>query len=358
MPTLKNIRAPLTSLLLAGAALLLTGCNTVLLNAPGDVAAQQGRLIIVSTVLMLLIIVPVMALTVFFAWRYRASNKQATYTPDWDHSTGLELIIWSAPLLIIIALGAVTWISTHTLDPYRALRRIDAKRAMPQDTQPLVVQVVALDWKWLFIYPEQGIATVNELAAPIDVPIQFRITGSTVMNSFYIPALAGQIYAMPGMETKLHAVMNKAGEYEGFSANYSGAGFSHMRFKFHGVSPGDFDKWVQQAKAGGNTLSREGYLQLEKPSEREPVKRFASVAPDLYDRILNRCVGADQMCMTQMMAIDSKGLGSTAGYKVASGGDATTAAIRGARPYVEALVCTADNPQGKPLARPEPTAVN
>jgi cytochrome o ubiquinol oxidase subunit 2 len=294
MPPLKNFRA----LMLAPVALLLAGCDTVLLNAPGDVAAQQGRLIVVSTVLMLLIIVPVIALTVLFAWRYRQSNTEATYSPDWDHSTVLELVIWSAPLLIIIALGAVTWISTHTLDPYRPLRRIDEARAIPANTKPLEVQVVALDWKWLFIYPEQGIATVNELAAPVDVPITFKITASSVMNSFYIPALAGQIYAMPGMETKLHAVMNKAGDYEGFSANYSGAGFSDMRFKFHGMSAADFDKWVQAAKAGGQTLNRESYLQLAKPSQREPVKRYATVASDLYDRVLNRDVASAQMCTT------------------------------------------------------------
>ena len=297
MPSLKNFRA----LLLAPAALLLAGCDTVLLNAPGDVAAQQGRLVVVSTLLMLLIIVPVIALTVLFAWRYRQANKEATYEPDWDHSTVLELVIWSAPLLIIIALGAITWISTHTLDPYRPLRRLDAERKVSEDSRPLVVEVVALDWKWLFIYPELGIATVNELAAPVDVPISFKITGSSVMNSFYIPALAGQIYAMPGMETRLHAVMNKVGVYEGFSANYSGAGFSDMRFKFHGMSTVDFGKWVAAAKAGQPTLDRAGYLQLEKPSIRDAVKHYSSVAPDLYDRILNRCVGADQMCMTQMM---------------------------------------------------------
>ncbi|MES1162829.1 MAG: COX aromatic rich motif-containing protein, partial [Rhizobacter sp.] len=189
-------------------------------------------------------------------------------------------------------------------------------------------------------------ATVNELAAPIDVPITFKITGSTVMNSFYIPALAGQIYAMPGMETKLLAVMNKAGEYEGFSANYSGAGFSHMRFKFRGLSGAEFDKWVQTARASGNTLSREGYLQLEKPSEREPAKLFATVAPDLYERILNRCVDANKMCMTQMMAIDAGGLGSTAAYTVAA---------LDRRSYVEALACTPDNPEGRPVPRAAPT---
>ena len=192
-------------------AALSAGCNLVLLHPAGAVAAQQGHLIVVSTVLMLLVIIPVMALTVLFAWRYRKSNSQATYAPDWDHSTQLELVIWAAPLLIIIALGAVTWINTHTLDPYRPLRRLDATRPVAVGAQPLVVEVVALDWKWLFIYPEQGIAVVNDLAAPVDVPVTFKITASTVMNSFFIPSLAGQIYAMPGMETELHAVMNKPG---------------------------------------------------------------------------------------------------------------------------------------------------
>ena len=341
MPALKTLCA----LLLLPVILLLSGCNTVLLNAPGDVAAQQGRLIIVATVLMLLIIVPVIALTCLFAWRYRQSNQEATYSPEWHHSTALELVIWSAPLLIIIALGAVTWISTHTLDPYRPLRRIDAQRLVAKDVKPMVVEVVALDWKWLFIYPELGIATVNELAAPIDVPIAFKITGSSVMNSFFIPALAGQIYAMPGMETKLHAVMNKPGVYDGFSANFSGAGFSNMRFKFHGMSPTDFERWVQAAKASGNTLGREAYLQLEKPSAREPVKRYASVAPDLYERILNRCVDTNKMCMNQVMAIDAGGLGSTAAYKVAA---------LDRRAYVEALACTPANPEGRPVLRADP----
>ena len=273
---------------------LSAGCNLVLLHPAGAVAAQQGHLIVVSTVLMLLVIIPVMALTVLFAWRYRKSNSQATYAPDWDHSTQLELVIWAAPLLIIIALGAVTWINTHTLDPYRPLRRLDATRPVAVGAQPLVVEVVALDWKWLFIYPEQGIAVVNDLAAPVDVPVTFKITASTVMNSFFIPSLAGQIYAMPGMETELHAVMNHPGHYDGFSANYSGAGFSDMRFKFHGLSAAEFARWVQSAKAGGQKLDREGYLKLERPSENDPVRRYASVADGLYDSILARTVGVEQ----------------------------------------------------------------
>ena len=280
---------------------LLCACNSVVMKPSGDIAAQQAQLIIVSTVLMLLIIVPVIALTIFFAWRYRQSNTKATYLPDWDHSTRLELVIWGAPLLIIIALGLITWISTHVLDPYRPLSRIDAARPIAADVKPLVVEVVALDWKWLFIYPEQGIATINEVAAPVDRPILFKISASTVMNSFYIPALAGQIYAMPGMQTSLNAVINKPGVYDGFSANYSGAGFSDMRFKFHGKDAAGFDAWVATVKASGGALDRAAYVQLEKPTLKEPVRHFGSTDAGLFDAIVERCVEPGTMCMSQMM---------------------------------------------------------
>jgi cytochrome o ubiquinol oxidase subunit 2 len=182
-------------------AAALSGCNWVVLNPAGDVARQQANLVMVSTALMLLIIVPVMALTVLFAWRYRATNTDAAHDPEWHHSTGLELVIWSAPLAIVIALGSITWLATHLLDPYRPLARLDAQHAFAAGARPIDVEVVALDWKWLFIYPEQHIATVNELVLPKGRQVRFRITSSTVMNSFYVPALAGQIYAMPGMET-------------------------------------------------------------------------------------------------------------------------------------------------------------
>lgn len=299
------MKSPLTRRGLALLPLLwLAGCNTVVMNPSGDIAAQQAHLVVVSTLLMLLIIVPVIALTLLFAWRYRQSNTAAKYEPDWDHSTKLELVIWGAPLLIIIVLGLLTWISTHQLDPYRPLSRLDEKRPIAAGVKPLEVQVVALDWKWLFIYPEQGIATVNELVTPVDVPVRYKITASSVMNAFYVPALAGMIYAMPGMETQLNAVINKAGVYDGFSSNYSGAGFSHMRFKYHGVSAAEFEQWVQKAKASGNTLDRAGYQVLEKPSEREPVRYYGGVSVDLYDAILNRCVGDGTTCINKMMADD------------------------------------------------------
>jgi cytochrome o ubiquinol oxidase subunit II len=337
-----------TSLLLFGCA-LLAGCgDLIVLNPSGDVAEQQGRLVVISTLLMLLIIVPVIILTLVFAWHYRASNKAATYKPDWDHSLQLELVIWAAPLLIIIALGAITWISTHTLDPYRALKRIDPERTVPAGTPPLTIEVVALDWKWLFVYPEQGIAVVNELAAPVDVPIRFKITSTSVMNAFYVPALAGMIYAMPGMETRLHAVINRAGEYEGFSANYSGAGFSDMRFRFHGLARADFDRWVQDAKAsGGGELSRAGYVELEKPSVREPVRRYTGVAKGLYDAIVNRCVEPGKMCMRQMMAIDERGGGGLDGERVA------LASAVPPRSRLFGPVCTAEDPTGSAYAYTE-----
>ncbi|EJN06334.1 ubiquinol oxidase subunit II [Phyllobacterium sp. YR531] len=298
---------------------LLTACNAVVMSPSGDVAAQQRDLVVVSTILMLIIIIPVMVLTVFFAWKYRQSNTDAPYDPEWDHSTQLELIIWAAPLLIIICLGAVTWMATHLLDPYRPLGRISPGKAVSQTVKPLQVEVVALDWKWLFIYPEYGIASVNEMAAPVDRPIDFRLTSSAVMNSFYIPALAGQIYTMPGMQTKLSAVINHPGAYQGFSANYSGAGFSGMRFTFHGLADDAFDTWVADVKAKGTALDRMTYLQLERPSENVPVQHYANVDPELFSAVLNRCVERGKMCMSEMDEIDAKGgLGMAGIYNIRS----------------------------------------
>ncbi|HEY0235815.1 MAG TPA: ubiquinol oxidase subunit II [Afipia sp.] len=288
-------------------AAMLGGCNAVVLSPSGDIAVQQRDILFQSTSLMLLIVIPVLILITVVAWRYRESNSTARNDPNWDHSAHLELVIWAIPLLIIICIGAITWASTHLLDPYRPLERIAENRPVPKDTKPLRVDVVALDWKWLFIYPDYGVATVNEMAAPVDQPITFHITASSVMNSFYIPALAGQIYAMPGMQTQLRAVINKAGKYDGFSANYSGAGFSGMRFAFLGVNGADFDKWIASAKASGVTLDRAAYLQLERPSENEPVRRYAGVDPTLFNAIINMCVEPGKMCMREMAAIDAKG---------------------------------------------------
>ncbi|MCX7302899.1 MAG: ubiquinol oxidase subunit II [Hyphomicrobiales bacterium] len=329
---------------------LLGACKAVVLAPAGDIAIQQRDILFQSVLLMLIVIVPVMALTVLFAWRYRSSNKEATYEPDWGHSVHLELIIWSAPLLIIICLGAITWASTHLLDPYRPLDRLDAGTPVADEHEPLVVNVVALDWKWLFIYPELGIGAVNELAAPVDRPIDFRISASSVMNSFYIPALAGQIYAMPGMRTQLHAVINEPGEYKGFSANYSGAGFSGMHFDFHGLSNADFEAWVAAAKSKGATLDGAAYLELERPSQNEPARTFASVEPGLFEAIVNMCVDPAKMCMNDMMAIDARGGMGLAGARntlpVAADAKGGRKAVFGPRPTYVASICSTADPAG------------
>jgi len=302
------VRVPRLLVLLPLVA-LLSGCSTVLMSPSGDVAVQQRNLIIASTGLMLLIILPVMVATAVFAWRYRAANTKAAYDPEWHHSTQLEVLIWTAPLLIVVALGAMSWIGTHTLDPFRSVARIDPTRPVAAGTRPLTVEVVALDWKWLFFYPDYGIAVVNDLAAPVDRPIAFKLTSGTVMNTFFVPALAGQIYAMAGMETKLGAVINKVGDYEGFSGMYSGAGFSHMRFTFHGRDDAGFEAWIAKVKAQGTALDLNRFRFLEQPTEDVKPQYYSSVEPGLYDRILNMCTEPGKMCMDRMMAIDAAGGG-------------------------------------------------
>jgi cytochrome o ubiquinol oxidase subunit 2 len=310
--------------------LALAACDMVVLNPSGDVAVQQRDLLVMSTWLMLLIIVPVMALTVLFAWRYRHTNREARYEPDWHHSMRLELVIWSAPLLIIICLGALTWLGTHLLDPYRPLDRLAPGQEVPEETKALQVNVVALDWKWLFIYPELGIATVNELAVPVNHPVALKITASSVMNSLYIPEFAGMVYAMPAMETKLHGVLNKTGVSEGFSANYSGAGFSGMRFKVRSLVQGEFDRWVSDARAHQETLSRDAYLQLAKPSEREPVRYFSTVDSQLYNAIVGLCVEPGKMCMQDMMGTDHAGMHESAQLESEKVGPVDRSPLRGA----------------------------
>lgn len=327
------------------AAPLLAGCNAVVLAPAGDVAMQQRDLIVIATVLMLLIIIPVMVLVVLFARKYRATNKDAKYEPNWDHSTHLELVIWAAPLAIIICLGAVTWVSTHLLDPYRELGRLGPDRPVPASVQPLEVEVVALDWKWMFIYPQYDIATVNELVAPVDRPISFKLTSSTVMNSFYIPAMAGMIYAMPGMQTRLHGVINEPGTYKGIAAHYSGHGFSGMHFETRGVSDSEFDAWVAEVRTSPDMLNRQRYLEVEKPTEHVPVMHFAGVESGLYTAIVNMCVERDKMCVSEMMSIDEQGGLGHAGInnlapELYGGGERNRSPFGPQKTYVAAICST------------------
>ncbi|CAB3651473.1 MAG: ubiquinol oxidase subunit II [Achromobacter sp.] len=285
--------ATLTRIFGVGAVMLLGGCNMEILSPKGDIGAQEKTLLFTATGLMLIVVIPVIIMILTFAWKYRASNTKADYQPKWAHSTAIEVVVWTVPCIIVAILAVITWRSTHALDPYKPL---------VSEHKPVTIEVVSLDWKWLFIYPEYDIATVNEIAFPVDVPVNFRITSASVMNSFFIPQLGSQIYSMAGMETKLHLNAREPGTYAGISANYSGAGFSGMRFKAIATSQEGFDNWVKEAKASGASLTPAVYQELTKRSERNPVVKYASVPPSMFDYILgstmSKMAGVDDATCT------------------------------------------------------------
>ncbi len=259
------------------------------LQAKGAIASQQRDLMIVATLLMLLIVVPVFVLTAHISWKYRASNphahnktKKIKYTPDWDNSRKLETIWWGFPTIIILVLSVIIWQSSHALDPYRPIA---------SDATALKVQVVALQWKWLFIYPQYNIATVNYMQMPTDRPIDFEITADAPMNSFWIPQLGGQVYAMAGMTTKLHLIANEPGIYRGSSANLSGEGFAGMKFSANATSEAEFNSWVTSVKQSANRLTYDTYDQLAKPSKDSLSGSYASTENDLHTTIVNKYGG-------------------------------------------------------------------
>ncbi|WP_349322311.1 ubiquinol oxidase subunit II [Asticcacaulis sp. MM231] len=280
---------------LAAAALMLSGCNMVVMDPKGPIGMQEKDLIILAVLLMLIPVLPVIFMTFWFAWRYRASNKKATYAPDFEHSNRIEAVVWAVPTLIIIALGSVTWISTHELDPRAPLAHVSQP-----NVKPIEVEVVSLDWKWLFIYPEYNIATVNELAVPVGTPVHFKLTSATVMNSFFIPQLGSQIYTMTGMETQLNLRADHTGVYEGISANYSGHGFAGMKFSAVALNDADFKAWVAKAQAAPAPLDAAAYAQLAKPGMEFKPTYYATVEPMLFHKVLNNCTDG-KMCREDAM---------------------------------------------------------
>lgn len=268
-------------LLAAGLLLLvilfLASSDIAVLNPKGTIASQERNLIVTATLLMLIVVIPVFILTFFIAWKYRAGNKSAKYNPDWDHNRAIEFTWWAIPAAIILVLAAVTWNGTHQLDPFKPLS---------STTKSITIQVVALQWKWLFIYPEQNIASLNFVQFPIFTPISFEITADAPMNSFWIPSLAGQVYAMPGMKTNLHLMASEVGSYKGSSANISGRGFSSMKFIAKASLQSDFESWVESVKSSPNYLSLDAYHQLAAPSQDIPVTFYSSTQPDLLDKIV------------------------------------------------------------------------
>ncbi|WP_322031021.1 ubiquinol oxidase subunit II [Paraburkholderia sp. J76] len=263
----------------SGLLVSLAGCsgNFAVMDPKGSVGAAEKSLILTATWAMLLVVVPVIILTLVFAWRYRASNRNATYAPKWAHSTAIEVVVWAIPAVIILFLAILTWRTSHELDPYKPLE---------SSVKPINVEVVALDWKWLFIYPDLGIASVNQLAVPVGTPVNFRITSDSVMNSFFIPQLGTQVYAMAGMQTRLHLIADEAGNFDGLSSNYSGKGFSDMKFRTLATSQQDFDAWVQKVKTSSTQLSMDEYASVAKPQEKAPVQYFSTVDPKLFNNII------------------------------------------------------------------------
>ena len=275
----------------SGLLVSLAGCsgNLAVLDPKGSVGMAEKSLIATATWAMLLVVVPVIILTLVFAWRYRASNRNATYAPKWAHSTAIEVVVWAIPAAIILFLAILTWRTSHELDPYKPLE---------SSVKPINVEVVALDWKWLFIYPDLGIATVNQLAVPVGTPVNFRITSDAVMNSFFIPQLGTQVYAMAGMQTRLHLIADHAGDYAGISANYSGAGYSDMKFRALATTPEQFQAWVQKVKASSERLDMDTYYAVAKPSEKNPVRYFSSADPALFNKIMAKYNNGHYLDMT------------------------------------------------------------
>jgi cytochrome o ubiquinol oxidase subunit 2 len=265
-----------------GAAILLVSCQRAgVLDPQGPIASAQQLLLINSTAIMLVVVIPVIVATLAFTWWYRSSNARATRAADESYEGRVELVVWSIPVLTVILLGGVIWIGSHLLDP---------RAPILGKSDPLRVDVVALDWKWLFIYPDKGVAAVNQLVIPVGTPIEFRLTSATVMNSFFVPQLGSQIYAMGGMTTHLNLLADAPGEYPGFSANFSGDGFSWMRFVARSVRVADFNAWLDQVRGTGSVLDEAAYAELAKPSKDVPATTYRSVEPKLFEHIVDQTV--------------------------------------------------------------------
>jgi cytochrome o ubiquinol oxidase subunit II len=266
----------LRTLSLTGAAALLASCHEGVLDPHGPVGKAERIILYDSTAIMLAVVVPVIVFTLVFAWWFRARNKRARYRPDWECFGRIEMIIWSIPALIVLFLGGIAWTGSHDLDPPVPLAG---------STAPLDIEVVSLDWRWLFIYPHEGVASLNRLVVPAGVPLRFRLTSTTVMNSFFVPQLGSQIYAMPNMVTRLNLEADQPGTFEGLSAQFSGDGFSDMRFDLVSTEAGAFKDWVNATKTQGGVLDARTFEELVRPAKAEGVQTYAEVSEGLFDEI-------------------------------------------------------------------------
>lgn len=262
---------------LAATVLFVCTNNIPVLMPQGMIGDKERSILVTCTLLMLIVVIPVFILTLVFAWRYRETNEKAKYDADWEHNSIAECCWWGVPFVIIIIISVITWRSSHELNPFRPLET---------GKKPLTVQVVALNWKWLFIYPEQGIATVNYVQFPENTPVNFEITADAPMNSFWIPQLGGMIMAMPGMRAKLYLIADEEGTYNGRSSQISGTGFAGMQFTAKSSTEADFNRWVQGVRQSPKRLTMQEYHVLAEPSEYNPIASYVLIQEDLFDRIL------------------------------------------------------------------------
>ena len=262
------------------AASLLAGCSRMILFVPkGPIGETERFVIIVAFVLMLIVVIPVIIMAFWFSRKYRAENSNAEYSPKWSYSGKIELVVWLVPSVIVTCLAVLIWNTTHRLDPYKPIE---------STAKPINIEVVSLDWKWLFIYPDENIAVVNQLVFPTNVPLSFKITSDSVMTSFFIPQLGSQIYAMAGMQTRLHLLADEPGTYTGQNQQYSGEGYAHMTFNAIAVSDEQFTAWLQDIKQSPKTLDMPRYRELKKPTHGYPVTSFGSVKPGLFYGIIGK----------------------------------------------------------------------
>jgi cytochrome o ubiquinol oxidase subunit 2 len=260
-------------------SLALAACSPIVIESKGVVGKADRTILIDSLAIMLAIVIPTIIATVAFAWWYRASNRKATYLPDWEFSGRIEIVVWAIPTMTIILLGGVTWIGAHELDPAKPLA---------SSSPALEVQVVSLDWKWLFIYPEHRVASVNELVVPAGVPVHFSLTSSSVMNTFFVPQLGSMIYTMNGMATQLYLQADQPGTYHGLSGHYSGEGFSDMHFQVHALSAIEFARWINKTREAGPTLDAAAYNELAKQSIAVAPSTYAAVEKDLFEDVVSQ----------------------------------------------------------------------
>jgi len=275
----QSVRTVLRWCAIAALPLLLTACHFAVLDPRGPIGREDRTILIDSLAIMLAIGVPTIIATFAFAWWFRASNKRARYRPDWEFSGAIELVVWAIPAMTILLLGGVAWIGSHELDPAKPL---------PAREAPVEIEVISLDWKWLFIYPQQGIASINQLVVPAGVPLHFSLTSASVWNVFFIPQLGSMIYTMNGMTTQMNLQADEPGTFRGLSAHFSGDGFSDMHFAVRAVAANEFETWSNGQRGAGPTLDAAAYKKLTEQSINEPPSMFGAVTPGLFGQVVRQ----------------------------------------------------------------------